>query len=573
MKPSEEQVWFKYYPEGIRDIPLDKCTFYQSLEKTAIKYSANKAISYFGNIFTYNDLLNKINLYAKGLTASGVKKGDIISLITVNVPESIFFLYAANKLGVVVNIVDPRMDAGRIEEVLVNTKTRFAIALEPFLEKVDTIAAKLNLEKLVVINPSKSFNALYKLGYKLKYKKVVAKFKNAVSCEDFEKASQSAPEVTTCDYEYDRDAFIVYTGGTTGMPKGVLLNDDSPNSVLYAFRYGGCDYKVGDRFLTSVPMFACYGFVAAIHVPLCLGMEIDITPEYDVNQIANRFAKFKPNHMLAVPTFFEAIINSEKVQKMDIRFLKNFGTGGDTVNPVLEKKISDFMKSKGVKYPMGQGYGMTEAASAACWGYMNYFRSQSSGIPAPLCNFGIFDPETEEELDYNQLGEICMSGSHVMKGYYGLPDESAHALHVHKDGKTWLHSGDLGYMDEDGYIYIKNRIKHMIIRPNGMKDFPIQYETVAQKDSDVRMVGVVPVRDRRYDQGNLPLVFVETDAKDKEAVHDRVMKLLLENIPEDHWPAGVVVLDQLPLTPVGKVDIAKLTKDYEFYDYENKYIS
>ena len=277
---------------------------------------------------------------------------------------------------------------------------------------------------------------------------------------------------------------------------------------------------------------------------------------------------YKPNHIISTPVFIELLINSMEVQGMDMSFLYTLACGGDSMNEGLENRLNEFRKEHGMKYPLAQGYGMSELSAAASFCVNRIYKQGSVGIPSLTVNVGIFDPDTGEELGYKEIGEVCVTGASMMKGYFNKPEETAYVMRKHDDGQVWIHSGDLGYMDEDGFLYIKGRIKRMITRFDGHKVFPINLESMIADLPDIHNCAVVGTDDMEHSQGQYPMAIIEViKGVDVEATCKKVYDYCNTHAEERGRPVAVVAVDKLPLTPMGKVDNKKLEAEYKDFDY------
>ena len=253
---------------------------------------------------------------------------------------------------------------------------------------------------------------------------------------------------------------------------------------------------------------------------------------------------------------------------MDLSFLYTLASGGDSMNEGLERKLDVFRKEHNMKFPLAQGYGMSELSAAASFCVNDVYKRGSVGIPSLTVNVGIFDPETGKELGYNRNGEVCVTGPSMMKGYFNNPEETAYVMRTHEDGKVWIHSGDLGYMDEDGFLFIKGRIKRMITRFDGHKVFPVNIESMVHEHESVKNVCVIGVDDRGHGQGQYPLVMIESeDGVDKEKLCKEVFDECQARLEERGRPVAVLSIDKIPLTGSGKNDYRTLEGIYSKFDY------
>lgn len=302
-------------------------------------------------------------------------------------------------------------------------------------------------------------------------------------------------------------------------------------------------------------------------VPFSLGLEVVLIPLFDPEKFADMVRRYRPTHTLAVPSHYERLMNDARIRKMDLSFFETAGSGGDTMNAGLEDKLNGFLHGRGCRYPLSQGYGMSEVSAAACCNFNNVHKNGSVGIPLLKTTVSVFRPDSFEELGYDEMGEICITGPTMMLGYLNNPEETARVMRRHPDGTVWIHSGDLGYMDADGFVYIKGRMKRIIIRHDGHKVFPTQLEGIIGGCGKVEACAVVAVRDRERAQGKLPMAFVKLrDSIPRErfqAVRDEILALCNAQLPLKDRLYDLAFVPALPHTAVGKIDYRRLEDDYE----------
>ena len=565
---SEEKVWMKYYDQKVIDTPLPKCKAYTYLKEENAEHLDSNAIYYYGKKITFGELIEKIDAAADSFTALGVKQGDVVSFLSVAVPECIALIYALNKIGATANTIDPRMDIDSIRRMVIESGSSVLVSIDVAYPKVAKIIDDINQEHIITVSPTTSLPFVKKMVMKaLSKTKVPYGEHNIISWEDFIALGKGT---VAKEAEYDGDAIvaIAYTGGTTGFPKGVMLTNDSINAVSFNFEHAGLDYDRGDRFLGIIPVFTSYGFVCGMHMPLTLGCELAPIPKFVPTEIGDLVKKVRPNHMIATPAFYELLMNSEAVKNLDMSFLVTMGSGGDTMVEGLEGKLHQFMKSHNMKYPLAQGYGMSELSAAASFCVNDIYKPSSVGIPSVSTIVSIFDTETGEELSYGELGEICVTGASMMKGYYQREEETANVMRLHDDGMVWIHSGDLGYMDEDGFIFIKGRVKRMITRFDGHKVFPVNLENMVSEHKAVHSCSVIGVNDKEHSQGQYPMVIVELlPGFDKDEICSEIFHDCNARSEERGRPVAVIAIDEIPLTGAMKNDFKTLEKQFGDFDY------
>lgn len=569
MKPSQEKVWFKYYPidSESADNLVPKFKVYNYVKNICEESPESPALQYYGTRISHKKLLESIDEAANCFKALGVKQGDLVSFLTVAFPETVAAIYGLNKIGATANMIDPRMDIESIRRMVKNSGSKILVAVDIAFPKVKPIMEDIAQDYIIVQSAARSLPLFKKIAMKIAGKTDVPYSDSVVNWDKFLSFGKNAV-AEEAPYVGDAVVAITFTGGTTGFPKGVMLTNDSMNAVATNFKYAGLYYHLSDRFLGIIPVFTSYGMVCGLHMPLCMHCELVLIPKFDPTKFGKIVKEFRPHHMISTPAFYEMLMDSKEMKGMDLSYLITLGSGGDTMNEGLEAKLNKFMDEHNIRYPLAQGYGMSEVSAAASFSVNDKFKSKSVGIPSVVTDIGIFDPETGEELDYYETGEICISGPTLMKGYYNNPEETENVLRKHSDGKIWVHSGDIGYLDKDGFLFVKGRVKRMITRFDGHKVFPVNIESMVHENEAVKNVCVIGVDDRGHGQGQYPLVMIETeDGADKEKLCKEVFDECHARLEERGKPVAVLSIEKIPLTGSGKNDYRTLEGLYSKFDY------
>ena len=569
---SQEKVWMKYYDPSVRNTDIPRMKIYSLLKEYNQERLQDTAIYYYGTKITIKKLIQRIDECADAFAALGVKQGDTVSMLSASTPESIIVLYALNKIGATLNAIDPRLDKKGIARMIKGSGSRILVVIEMSYPKVAAIFSDIKQEHVIVQSAGTSLPLLKKTALKIAVKSQIPYGKGGVIHWDTFIAGAKNGMAIEAPYVGDATVAITYTGGTTGFPKGVMLTNDSINAVAYNFRHAGIVHEKGQRFLGIMPIFSSYGLVCGIHMPLTMGLELALIPRFYPLKMGEYIKKYKPSHMIATPAFYEILINSEEMKDFDLSFMLTLGSGGDSMNAGLEVKMQAFMDSHGIKYPLAQGYGMSEVSAAATFCVNDRYKKGSVGIPCVATSIGIFDPETCEELGYGEEGEVCITGATMMKGYFNNRAETDHVMRKHADGQIWIHSGDIGYIDEDGFVFIKGRVKRMITRFDGHKVFPVTIESFIAEHELVHSCSVIAVDDRERMQGQYPMAVVELvagiDVSRRDAISREIYDLCQEHLEERGRPVAVVCVNEIPLTGVGKNDYRQLEKDFKYFDYD-----
>ncbi len=567
-KASIDQPWLKYYSKEVIESPFPEMTIYDYI------YSANKdhldmvALEYFGRKITYGELFDNIEKTAKALKNYGIKKDDIVSISMPTTPEAVYLFYALAKLGAVSNMIDPRISEQGIKDYINEVNSTLLFVIDVAYGKIKKIVKDTNLDKVVTISPADSLPLALNLGYKAKqfFKSNTLNLKNeeCIKWGDFIKTGKEYKGKTTEEYKKDTPVTIVHTGGTTGTPKGVLLSNDNLNALAYQFKVSGMDLQRGHRFLDIMPPFIAYGVGNGLHMPLVVGMETILIPAFDPKKFDELILKQRPNHMAGVPTHWENVINSKKMVNKDLSFILTPGIGGDSMNLNLEEKTNEFLKSHKSPAMSAKGYGLTEVSSAVCACIGEQNKLGSVGIPFINNIISVFEPGTDNELGYNERGEICISSPTIMLGYYENEAETSKILKKHSDGRMWIHTEDLGYVDEDGMVFIDGRIKRLIIRHDGFKVYPFLIEEVISSHYAVEQCKVVGIPDLDYSQGSVPkahIILKEGYEDSADLIQSEIKQLCLQKLPEYAQPREYKFRNAFPFTSIGKVDFMALENE------------
>ena len=570
-KPSVAKPWLKYYKQECIDKPLPKCSMYGQLKESSHNSPNQTALEYYGTKVTYTQMMDKIDQYAAAFVELGVKPGEYVSFFTVSLPEAIYSIYGLNKIGAVCNLIDVRTDEEHTKEFMAKAKSDKLIVIDIAFDKVKRSLDELGIRTVILQSAGDSLDSFKRWQLKRKtHVHVHADGKRIIRNEDFAKMGENK-SVAEIPYEEDRPAIVTRTGGTTGVSKGVLLTNDSLNAVYANFRDVVGTGK-GGSFLNFLPLAASYGIACGIHMGLCMNVIDILIPKFKPDDFADLIYKYKPNYIIGVPIFYETLLHSRKMKNFDLSFCIAMAAGGDSANIGFERRLREFTKARNAKYPLAQGYGMSEGSSAVAFGVFDIHKDGSAGIPCVHTTISIFKPGTTEELDIGESGEICITGPTLMKEYLDEPEETAHVMWKHPDGQVWIHSGDLGYIDEDGFLFLEGRMKRSVVRFDGHKSYPVQLEDVVSKHPDVKNCCVIAIQDMTHDQGELPLVIAEPVPEfmgDREDLRKEIMELCAKGIEERSQPADAVIVDVIPVTNNGKNDITVLGEKYGHYDYLN----
>lgn len=561
--PSKDRPWLQYYSEEAKKISIPECTAYNLVYNKMKKMDDLIAVEYLGHSISYKKLFINIEKVAKSFREIGIKAGDVVTLAMPTSPELIYSFYALNRLGAIANCIDPRLTSSGFEENINSVNSKYLVSLDMCAPIIEELNKKVYLNKIVMVSAVESAPLPIKLIGKSKSKKL--KDSNVLTWDEFISIGKNKPNVVDKEYEKDYPALIVHTGGTTGKPKGVVLTNDNFNAMAFTQEISDFDMYAKDTMLTFLPPFIAYCVVNAIHDPLYMGFRNIIVPKFDPNDFPKLMKKYRPNHVLAGPILWDKFIKDQKIKNEDLSYLKSPISGGDALNIELEREVNKFFKSHGCKNNIVQGYGMTEVSAAAIYSKPISYKEGSVGIPYVKNNVGIFDVETGKELKYGEEGEICISTPTMMKEYLNNPEATEKIIEIKEDGSRWIHTGDMGTMDEDGHLFVKGRIKRMIVR-NGNKIFPSEVENIIKTIPEIDMCTIVQMDNEEERHVPVAHIVVKDEYKGMEEEFVKIANEKIEKeMPEFNVPYLYVFRDEIPLTNIQKVDFKNLEKESKKY--------
>lgn len=566
--PSIDKPHLKYFSDEIIKMDIPKMNAYRYMLENNRENKEN-ALNYAYRKISYPKLIQNIEKVADSLYSLGVRKGDVIASLVPNTPEAFYLIYGAAKIGAIIDLIDALSSKEILKGYFKNSKPKFVFALDIMSENAISIKDECGYEKIITISPIQSLPVL---NLKTKFQK--NDDESIITWDNFIKFGKSEKS-KWCEYEENMPLAILHTGGTTGIPKGALLSHDNINSLAHQFINSPLDMQKGEKVLNLMPPFASYGLGNGIHVHLCAGMNLILIPTYDPSKIDTQILKYKPNRIACSPAHYEYIKNSPKLKNADLSFLRHPIEGGDTLDEKTEKEVNELFLRNGCKDKIAKGYGLTETCSGVCVCVNNEVNKlKSVGIPMAKNSIAIFDLDNYDvELPYNTEGEIAINSPNNMLGYYNMEDETNKTIKLHSDGKYWLHTGDLGYVDEDGNIFIEGRMRRMIIQFCGLKSNPFEVEEQLIKHPLVKRAIVVGVKDPNHNQGELPVAYVLVDEDvDQEKLMRELHQMCEENVTYYSVPVDYIFVKEFPRTSIAKVDFKAMSENYNEIAYTRKMI-
>lgn len=547
--------WEKYLGDVPMHLDYFEGTMFERIKFISEKYPNNIAFDFMGKSTTYKKMVEEIEKCAKALKTIGVRENDKVTIAMPNCPQAIYMFYAVNLVGGIANMIHPLSAEKEIEFYLNESESVTAITLDQFYHKFENVRANTKVVNIIIASIKDALAQPIKAGYMLtegrKIKKIPADAP-IIRWNEFMKLSKA------CFYNYKAQrkstdpAVILYSGGTTGTTKGIVLSNMNFNALSEQVIATNPMFRPGDKMLAAMPLFHGFGLGVCVHTMLAQGGRCILIPRFTPKSYAKQITKYKCNFIAGVPTLYEALLRLPDMDGADLSSLKGVFSGGDSLSIELKKKFDKFLYDHKATIQVREGYGTTETVTACCLTPSHMFKEGSIGLPFPDTYIKIVEPGTDKEVPYGEEGEILLAGPTVMMEYMKHPDETAQTLRHHADGLTWVYTGDLGVMDEQGFIYFKGRAKRMIIT-SGYNVYPGQLENILDANEMVQMSCIIGVPDPYKMEKVKAFVKLTPDYPANDETRQQLMDYCRKHIAKYAMPYDIEFREELPKTLVGKV--------------------
>ena len=562
-KNNIKTPWLKYYKEGVpAHLNYPKGTMVGYFLEAVARYPENIAIEYYGRTYTYRAFYEMIRDTAKSLKSQGVKEGDTIAICMPNTPEAILMFYAANMVGALVSLIHPLSAEKEIQNYINGSGATFLLSLDLVYDKVHNIVDNTCIKKIVIASAGDSLKTIKKFLYKFKNRGTVPKIEltdDIMTWNEFINYGYDYQGEIACLKGANDPAVILYSGGTSGDPKGILLTNMNFNALALSCHKMIEQSGEGESILAILPIFHGFGLGVCIHTTLGCGMRVVLIPNFNPKDFGKLLHKHKISIVCGVPSLFESLTKTS-MGKNDLSKLKSAISGGDFMSKDLKNKVDTYFREHGSNAEIRVGYGLTEASAAICVTPTGGYRESSIGIPFPDTYVKVVRVGTHDEVPYGEDGEICISGPTVMMGYLNNLEETIQTLQIHEDGRTWLHTGDVGSMDKDGFVYFKQRVKRIIIS-NGYNLYPSYIETIINSHPDVFTSTVIGIPHPKKVQVAKAYIVLKDGVKPSKEVEKSIRLHCEKNLARYSLPAVYEFRESLPKTLVGKVAYRELEKE------------
>lgn len=565
--------WLKYFGDMPAHLDYPKGSMYEAVKESAITKKKMNSVAYEfqGKKTNYKQFLNKIEVLGKAYKNIGIDEGDMVTVCMPNTPQGVDTFYALNRIGAVPAMIHPLSAVGEIAFYINSTQSKAVLVVDLFYEKVLEALKQVKHPVKVVVAHIKDelpfpLNMLYPLTVKKKPAPLPKNNKNVIDWSDFISGGKKVKLLDKFPKAEDT-AVILFSGGTTGTSKGIQLTNLNMNALAAQVAANAGFTMEGLRMFSVMPLFHGFGLGVGIHTALMASGTCIIIPQFTIKTYARDVKKYKPNVIVGVPTLYEALLRSEGFD-FDLSFLRGMFCGGDSLSVELKKKVDKFLKEHNATIQVREGYGTTECVTASCLTPYDTYREGSIGIPLSDTYYSVVDPHNDKELPYGEEGEICICGPTVMKGYLNNAEETASTLRRHEDGNLWLHTGDLGYMDEDGFVYYKQRMKRLII-VSGINVYPSQVENAIDAHPDVLLSCAVGIPDPYKMHVVKAFVVLRQGVEPSDKIKEEIIENCKKNVSRYGVPREIEFRTELPKTLVGKVAYRVLEEE-EAAKYEEK---
>ena len=555
-----EQITAKTpWADHLGDVPLHleyfEGSMFEALENIARQYPDNIAFDFMGKSTSYRRLIEETERCARALKTIGVRENDRVTIAMPNCPQAIYMFYAVNLVGAVANMIHPLSAEKEIEFYLNESESVTAITLDQFYDKFERIRENTKVVNIIIASVKDALSRPVRAGYMLTEGRKIQRIPEdapVIRWKDFLNLSKACFYTFRVDRKADDPAVILYSGGTTGTTKGIVLTNKNFNALGQQVVAANPMFRVGDKMLAAMPLFHGFGLGVCIHTMLSQGGRCILIPRFTAKSYARQIVKYRCNFIAGVPTLYEALLRLPDIDGADLSCLKGVFSGGDSLSVELKKKFDKFLYDHKAVIQVREGYGTTETVTACCLTPPHMFKEGSIGLPFPDTFIKIVEPGTERELPYGEEGEILLAGPTVMKEYMKHPEETARTLRRHSDGLTWVYTGDLGTMDSEGFIFFRGRAKRMIIS-SGYNIYPGQVENVLDSHELVQMSCVIGVPDPYRMQKVKAFVTLKPGVSADDKTKQILMDYCRKHIAKYAMPYDIEFKDDMPKTLVGKV--------------------
>ena len=562
--PSIDKPWLKYYTKEELEIPSYKGTVYQRIHDNNKDYPDDVALIYFGRKISYGVLFEQIDICRKGLLKYGVKEGDKVALLVSSTPEVIYTVLALNRIGAVADLINPLFEEQQIIDRINETGAELLFVLDRLFDRVEGILPKLCVKQTVVIPVAASMKPVMKIAARLKSGSSICYSESVIRFSDFTKqADKFESDIKDAPYQPDMPFIMVYSSGTTGASKGIVLTNDGINATISHYADTGFSYQRGDIFFhKGIMVFFSTGIILTLIMPLVMGISVLVEPRSDMSVFFDDIRRYRPSLLMGTTSFWKFLTEDSKMKNANLNCITYPIVGGEQLLDETERKINDFLKQHGSQASLIKGYGMCELGSTVATTSYKHSKQGSTGYPIKNVVVSIFDIDTNEEQSYNHRGEIRVLSPARMKEYFVNPKATEEFFYTDENGNKWGCTGDIGYMDEDGDLFVLGRANDFFVTKTGKRIYCFDVEQAILESGLVEQCEVTALSKKDENGDDIPVAFLipRADCKQEEII-SKVHNYLQEKLSADELPAKYKILEAFPVKNSGKRDMEALQND------------
>jgi long-chain acyl-CoA synthetase len=543
-----EKVWYKFYPPGVpRSVDYEKVTISQVLTRTAEKYPNSPALEYMGKKYTYKELNDMVNRFAKALVGLGVKKGDNVAVCLPNIPQVVIADLAIFRIGAVIAQNNPLYTERELEYQLNDSGAKIIVTMSLLVPRMLGLMPRTKIKKIIACHIHSYLPFPKKQLFPYVKKAMHREIEETDTVHEFSSLIKKYPKDAVRDASaWDNLATIIYTGGTTGVSKGVMLSHKNLSANVQQVRAWFPDLEFGkDSMVATYPLFHSAGNFISCFI-IWMGWQQILVPRPEPKGIIEMLKRTRPQWLPGVPTIFVGLLNDPEFRKMDLAFIKGFFSAAAPLAPETLRDLKDLTGAT-----MSEIYGMTEVSPAATMTPSSgTIKAGTVGIPLPDTDVKVMDADTgKKELGPGETGEIIVKGPQLMMGYYNKPRETKEAV---KNG--WFFTGDIGFFDKDGYLSVVDRKKDMVIA-GGYNIYPVEIDNLLYEHPKILEACAAGVPDKYRGETIKAFIVVKPG---EVLTTDEVIDYCKKNLAAYKVPKAVEFMDELPKSVIGKVLRRKL---------------
>lgn len=562
--PSIDKPWLKYYTEEAIAALVPECSIYRNIYDNNKEYLNNIAFNYFGRKINYANMFNEVEKIAKSLNSYGIGCGDTVNMLATSAPEIICIVLACSKIGALANFINPMFTPEQIADRINDTKSEWLFVLDRTYSYAATAIKKTCIKNVVVIPIVQSMPIFVKTILKLKNDIKIPYNDKKIQFITYKQFLNHGCEYkgrTEVTFEKERPVVMVYSSGTTGASKGIVLTNEGINAIILNDQKSSFNLKRGFTFLQMIPVWFSTGIVLSVLMPLGLGMTVILEPVFSKENFAKGLAKHSPNLTLAATSLWVYAVHSKELRNVDLSGMTYPISGGEKITKKTAEDINDFLQEHGSKVHIVVGWGMCELGSAATNSTPLHEKYGTAGHPILGVTVSAFDPETNEEKKYNERGELRVLTPAHMKEYYKNPSATEKFFWMDNKGEKWCCTGDLGYVDEDGDVSVLGRIGDSFISKSGRRIFFFDIEEIIYSVDGVDRCKAIDFKDENENIIVVAHIALKKDAIDSDLIIQRIKGKCSEMLDLESVPQKYKLWDSLPVNTSGKLDNEALRKN------------